>query len=324
MTTPSRTALLLGGTGQDGAYLARHLLAQGYAVHVTGRGPAGAVPERLARLGIAGDVQVHSLALPDAKALRALLEQVRPDEVYNLSGESSVSRSFDDPEATYASIAVATEQLLHAVRALRPSTRVYMACSSEMFGDLGAARADERTPFTPVSPYGRAKAAAFQCVVTAREQWGLAACSGILFNHESPLRPPWFVTRKIVHAACAIKAGSRQPLELGDISIRRDWGWAPEYVVAMHRMLQQPTVADYVIATGTSHALEHLVDRVFAALDLDWREHVRTAPGLLRPAEIRANAANPARAARDLGWRAEVGMDELVQRLVDAERGGPL
>jgi GDPmannose 4,6-dehydratase len=220
------------------------------------------------------------------------------------------------------SIGIATLNVLEAIRFTRRPIRFYNAGSGECFGDTAGRKASEETPFRPRSPYAAAKAAAHFEVANYREAYGLFACSGILFNHESPLRPERFVTRKIVAAASRIAAGSGETLKLGNLRVHRDWGWAPEYVDAMWRMLQREAPADYVIATGETRSLEDFVRVAFEAVGLDWREHVASDRGLLRPTDIEANHADPSRAARELGWKANLRMDETVQRMVAAERAG--
>lgn len=315
-------ALIVGVTGQDGAYLARHLLALGYEVNGAARHVTGPALERLERLGVRERVRLHALSLPDAEGARALVERLRPTELYGLGGQTSVGASFLDPEGTHRSVGQGTLDLLEAVRLTGSATRVYTACSSEMFGERGAAPLNEEAPLQPLSPYGEAKVLALQHTRHLRRAYGLYACAGILFNHESPLRPEYFVTRKVVRAACRIAAGERTPLTLGDLSIRRDWGWAPEYVEAMHAMLQLAEPQDFVVATGRQHSLEDFVAQAFACVGLSWRAHVISDPALFRPREIRANVGDPSRAASILGWRARTGFSQLVERLVAAERGG--
>ena len=267
-------ALICGISGQDGAYLARLLLEKGYEVFGTSRDAQAADFHNLVSLGIRRSIYLESLALKDLRSVLQTLKTVRPDEVYNLSGQSSVGLSFEQPVETLESIAQATLNLLEAIRFMERPLRLYNACSSECFGDTGASVADEDTPFRPRSPYATAKATAFWEVANYREAYGLFACSGILFNHESPLRPERFVTQKIVAAACRIHAGSNEKLFLGDINIQRDWGWAPEYVEAMWQMLQQPQPDDFVIATGESDTLEEFVYHAFSSVGLHWRDHV--------------------------------------------------
>lgn len=315
----TKVALVLGATGQDGAYLARHLLRLGYVVHGTTRDAETSPRANLRTLDVAGRVTLHSVAPNDFRSVMQTFAAVAPDEIYNLAGQSSVGLSFQQPAETLESIATATLNMLEAMRVVAKDARFYNACSSECFGELHGVAADETTAFRPLSPYATAKAAAHWLVENYRRAYGLYACSGMLFNHESPLRPERFVTRKIVAAAVRIARGSGERLTLGDLSIRRDWGWAPDYVDAMHRMLQQPGPEDFVIATGESHSLEEFVAAAFAALDLNWEQHVTTDPGLLRRAEIAHNVGNAARAAERMGWRAGAAMPEVVRRMVAAE-----
>jgi GDPmannose 4,6-dehydratase len=228
-----------------------------------------------------------------------------------------VSLSFEQPIDTFNSITVAALNLLEAIRFAGRPVRLYNACSSECFGDTGDASAQEDTPFRPSSPYATGRAAAFWAVANYRQAYGLHACSGILFNHESPLRPERFVTRKVVAAAKRIAGGSRERLTLGTLSSVRDWGWAPEYVDAMWRMLQQPTARDYVVATGEAHSLEEFVAEAFGALGLDWRAHVDIDAARGRPADPRAVRGNPKRIGEDLGWRATTRMTGLVRKLIE-------
>jgi GDPmannose 4,6-dehydratase len=244
--------------------------------------------------------------------------KIEPDEVYNLAGQSSVGLSFEQPVETLESIATGTLNLLEAIRFTGAPIRFYNAGSSECFGDIGDRAADEMTPFRPRSPYAVAKAAAFWEVANYREAYGLFACSGILFNHESPLRPQRFVTQKIVAAACQIAQGSSQQLHLGNLSIVRDWGWAPEYVEAMYLMLQQETPDDYAIATGESYSLEEFVAQAFAAVGLNWHEHVVTDSSLLRPTDLAISRGNPAKAKKKLGWQAQYKMQDIVRMMVEA------
>lgn len=313
-------ALIIGVSGQDGAYLAELLLGKGYEVFGTSRDANLSEFGNLARLGIRDRVRTLSVAPNDFRSALTALSQVEPDEVYNLSGQSSVGLSFDQPVETMESISIATLNLLEAIRFTRRKIRFYNAGSGECFGDTGGRPADEDTPFRPRSPYAVAKAAAHFEVANYREAYGLFACSGILFNHESPLRPERFVTRKIVAAACRIAGGSTERLRLGNIRVKRDWGWAPEYVEAMWRMLQRDRPEDFVVATGETRSLEEFVGAAFEAVGLEWRAHVDVDPALYRPADIEGNFANAEKAARLLGWRATVGMAEAVRRMVGAER----
>jgi GDPmannose 4,6-dehydratase len=258
------------------------------------------------------------MALNDFRSVLQALIKVEPDEIYNLAGQSSVGLSFLQPVETLESISVGTLNLLEAIRFTGKPIKLYNACSGECFGDIADA-ADENTPFRPRSPYAVAKAAAFWEVANYREAYNIPACSGILFNHESPLRPARFVTKKIVSAACRIAAGSRERLTLGNIAIQRDWGWAPEYVEAMWLMVQQEVPDDFVIATGESHSLEEFVDTAFAQLDLDWREHVVIDPALFRPTEIAISRGNPRKSRETFGWQAKYKMKDVVALMVKDE-----
>ncbi len=313
-------ALIMGVSGQDGAYLAELLLGKGYEVHGTSRDANLASFANLERLGIATRVKKLSVAPNDFRSVLNVLVEVEPDEVYNLSGQSSVGLSFEQPVETMESISIATLNVLEAIRFTKRKIRLYNAGSGECFGDTRGKAADEDTPFRPRSPYAVAKAAAHFEVANYREAYGVFACNGILFNHESSLRPERFVTRKIVAAAYRIAHGSRERLRLGNIHVKRDWGWAPEYVIAMWRMLQQPTADDFVVATGETHSLEEFVASAFAEVGLSWRDHVDVDPALFRPTDIEGNYASPQKAARVLGWQATVGMAEAVRRMVQSER----
>ncbi|KKI99041.1 GDP-mannose 4,6-dehydratase [Prochlorothrix hollandica] len=314
-----KTALISGVSGQDGAYLARLLLGKGYKVYGTSRDAQMSSFGNLERLGIKGQVTLLSMALSDFRSVIQVLSKVHPDEIYNLAGQSSVGLSFEQPVETLESITTGTLNLLEAIRFIDRPVRFYSAGSSECFGDTGNHPADEQTPFRPRSPYATAKAAAFWEVANYREAYGLFACSGILFNHESPLRPQRFVTQKIVAAARRIAQGSGERLELGNMAVQRDWGWAPEYVEAMYLMLQQDAPEDFVIATGATSALEDFVASAFASLGLNWQDHVVSNPALFRPSDIAMGRANPAKASQILGWKAKINLEEVVRRMVANE-----
>lgn len=316
-----KTALITGITGQDGAYLARLLINKGYSVIGTSRDAQMAYFHGLGALGIRDRVRIESMALNDFRSVLQVLRKVAPDEIYNLAGQSSVSLSFELPVETLESVSVGTLNLLEAIRFMDRPVRIYNAGSSECFGNTGFDSADEETPFRPRSPYAVAKAAAFWQVANYREAYGLYACSGIMFNHESPLRPERFVTQKIVAAARRIASGSKERLELGDTSIMRDWGWAPEYVEAMWAMLQQGRAEDYVIATGETRPLTYFVEKAFACLGLDSREHVSSNAVLRRPTDIPVSRANPAKALQGLGWKASQAIDDVVRMMVDGSHG---
>jgi GDPmannose 4,6-dehydratase len=309
-------ALILGIGGQDGGYLAKFLLGKGYEVYGSSRDVHLMSGRGLHALGIADRVSLRSMAINDFRSVLTVLAEVQPDEVYNLAGQSSVGLSFEQPVETMESLAIGTLNVLEAIRFLSPTTRFYNAGSSECFGDTGDTVADETTAFKPRSPYAVAKATAFWQVANYREAYKLHASSGILFNHESPMRPERFVTRKIVAAACRIAQGSKELLTLGDIDIHRDWGWAPDYVEAMWAMTQQPQGGDYVVATGRTVSLGYFIERVFAELTLDWRDHVRSNPKLFRPSDIRHSHGNPARAQAVLGWRHQLEVEDVVREMV--------
>jgi GDPmannose 4,6-dehydratase len=313
-----KTAFICGISGQDGAYLAQLLLQRGYRVAGSSRDAQISSFANLHRLNLRQQVEVESVALTDFRSVLQALIKVEPDEVYNLAGQSSVGLSFQQPVETMESISIGTLNLLEVIRFLGKPIKLYNACSGECFGDIPDA-ADETTPFRPRSPYAVAKATAFWEVANYREAYQIFACSGLLFNHESPLRPARFVTKKIVAAACRIAQGSGEKLRLGNIAIRRDWGWAPEYVEAMWLMLQQEKPDDYVIATGESHSLEDFVTAAFAQVGLDWREHVSIDPGLFRPTEIAVSRGNPEKSRRVLGWQARHRMADVVRMMCQDE-----
>jgi GDPmannose 4,6-dehydratase len=317
-------ALICGVTGQDGAYLARLLCDRGYEVHGTSRAIERASLGGLVAVGVRDRITMHAMAPADFGSVVDTLACVQPDEIYYLAGQSSVALSFDWPLQTMRSISDGTLNVLEAVRKLGSHARMFAACSSECFGHAGVQAADESTAFRPCSPYGIAKAAAYWHVSSYRDGYSLFACSGILFNHESPLRAERYVTQKVVAAACRIAAGSNETLVLGDLDIARDWGWAPEYVEAMWRMLQQREPRDYVIATGETYPLQAFVERAFERVGLDWRRHVRVDPGLARPSDPRVSRGNPHRAANELGWSARSRMPDVVDAMIAARRSVPV
>jgi len=305
-------------SGQDGSYLAAHLLGLGYTVVGTSRDAQASRFDGLTRLGIRDRVTVESMSLVDFRSTMQVLSRTQPDEIYNLAGQTSVGLSFNQPVETFESIVIGTVNLLEAIRMLGRPIRLYNAGSSEMFGNTGDVPAGETTVLRPCSPYGIAKATSFWQIAQYRQAYKIEACSGILFNHESPLRPERFVTQKIVAGACRVAAGEQDVLSLGDLSVRRDWGWAPEYVVAMHRMLQMETLQDFVIATGQTTSLEDFVREVFASLGLDWRKHVVRDPALTRPSEILSGQADTSHATARLGWTARSRMKDVAQMMVEA------
>lgn len=316
-----KRALICGISGQDGSLLARLLLDKGYEVVGTSRDAEMSRFDNLVQLGIRDRVKCRSMTLNDFRSVLQVLTEVQPHEIYNLAGQSSVGLSFMQPVETLESIAHATLNLLEAIRFLGQPTRLYNAASGDCFGDTSAAQpATETTPFRPRSPYGVAKAAAYWEVANYREAYGLFACSGILFNHESSLRPSRFVTRKVVQAACRIAAGAAETLQIGATHVKRDWGWAPEYVEAMWLMLQQDAARDFVIATGETHSLADFIAATFTAVGLDWRQHTETDATLLRAADITESHADPSLARVSLGWQARTRMGDLVGLLVAEEK----
>ncbi len=314
-----KKALICGISGQDGAYLAQFLLNQGYTVCGTSRDAQISPFQNLVYLGIKDQIKLESMSLTDFRSVLQVLTKIQPDEIYNLAGQTSVGLSFGQPVETLESIATGTLNLLEAVRFLGAQIKIYNAGSSECFGDTGNVAAEETTPFRPRSPYAVAKAAAFWEVANYREAYGIFACSGILFNHESPLRPERFVTQKIVAAACRIAQGSQEKLYLGNMSIQRDWGWAAEYVEAMYLMLQKKQPDDYVIATGESSSLELFVTSAFAAINLDWHDHVIVDSSLLRPTDLAVGKGNSIKAKIQLGWEAKYKMQDVVRMMVNAK-----
>jgi GDPmannose 4,6-dehydratase len=315
-----KKALICGVSGQDGAYLAHLLLDKGYKVCGTSRDAQMSSFTNLVRLGIRDRLELASVTLTDFRSVLQILVKFQPDEVYNLSGQSSVGLSFEQPVETLESISVGTLNLLEAIRFIKAPIKLYNAGSSECFGDTKGKAADENTPFQPRSPYAVAKSTAFWQLANYREAYGLFACSGILFNHESPLRPERFVTQKIIGAACRIAQGSSEKLHLGNIDIQRDWGWAPEYVEAMYLMLQQPQADDYVVATGESHKLEDFVAIAFETLGLDWQELVVSDRSLHRPTDISIGTGNPTKAKEKLGWQAKYKMPDVVKMMIAARQ----
>jgi GDPmannose 4,6-dehydratase len=317
----SKTALICGVSGQDGCYLAQLLLKKGYSVWGTSRDAQGAAFGNLKALGILNQVKMLSMVPEDFRSILMAVKRSAPNEIYYLAGQSSVGLSFEQPAETIQSIVIGVLNMLEACRMSDHEIRLYHAGSSECFGDTGILAANEETPFRPRSPYAVAKATAFWEVANYREAYSLFACTGILFNHESPLRGSRFVTRKIVQAACSIAAGSRERLRLGNIEISRDWGWAPEYVDAMWRMVQQPNPDDFVIATGKTHRLGYFIELAFGACGLDWREWVDVDRSLFRPTDLKEGHADPSKAARVLNWYAHTSFEDIVHRMVAVERG---
>lgn len=311
----SKAALICGVTGQDGAYLAQLLLSKGYKVIGTSRDAEASTFSNLDKLGIKSQVTLTSMSLNDFRSVLQVITKYEPVEIYNLAGQTSVGLSFSQPVETMESISAGVLNLLEAVRFTNKKIRVYNAGSGEAFGDTGDEPANEETAFRPRSPYAVAKAAGFWQVANYREAYDLFACTGLLFNHESPLRPQRFVTQKIINGAKEIAAGNLKDMVLGNLDITRDWGWAPEYVEAMWMMLQTSHADDYVIATGRSHSLEKFVEKSFEPYGLDWKKYVQIDKSFFRPLDIQISKANPSKAHEKLGWKANVSLDEIISKM---------
>jgi len=314
-----KTALIYGVSGQDGAFLTKLLLAKQYRVIGISRNATNSSFANLKKLNVFDKIEIISSSIHDFRNVIKVLSDYKPDEIYNLAGQSSVARSFDMPFETFESISIANLNLLEVIRMLKISVKLYNAGSGDCFGNTHGNPATEKTPFNPRSPYGVSKAAAYWQVANYREAYDIFACTGILFNHESFLRPEHFVTKKIVKAACRIAQGSSEKLSLGNINIERDWGWAPEYVSAMWLMLQQDQPDDYIIATGSTFSLKAFIDAVFTHLKLDWQEHVRIDEQFMRPTDIQSIRANPAKAEKLLHWKAKYDALDVAEMMVDAQ-----
>jgi len=319
LSKKNKVALIIGVSGQDGGYLAKLLLEKGYEVHGTSRDHEVSHFGNLVKLGIRDRVKVTSMVTSDFRSVLTALQKAEADEIYNLAGQTSVGMSFAYPVETFDSILIGTMNLLECMRLLRHPIKFYNAGSSEVFGNTKKP-ATETTPFHPRSPYAAAKAAAHYAVTNYREAYGLFACTGILFNHESPLRPARFVTQKIISTAVRIANGSKEKLTLGRLDIRRDWGWAPEYVDAMWRMLQQKKPDDYVVATGEEHSLKQFVAETFRQLGLDWRKHVVSDRKLFRPSDIERSCGNASRARRKLGFRPKIRFKKIISALIQRDQ----
>jgi GDPmannose 4,6-dehydratase len=313
-----KKAIITGITGQDGSYLAEWLLEQGYEVHGVVRRSSTENFERIAHLS--GRIQLHQADLLDQLSLIDVLRRVKPVEVYNLAAMSFVPTSWQQPVLTGEFTAIGVTRVLEAIRLLDPQgIRFYQASSSEMFGKVRETPQSEATPFYPRSPYGVAKVYGHYITVNYRESYGMFACSGILFNHESPRRGLEFVTRKVTNTVARIKLGLANELRLGNLEARRDWGFAGDYVEAMWRMLQHDRPDDFVVATGETHTVRELVETAFAQVDLDWQKYVVQDPALVRPAEVDLLIGDASKARRELGWRPRVNFAELIRRMVESD-----
>ncbi|GBC82172.1 GDP-mannose 4,6-dehydratase [bacterium HR10] len=312
-----KRALITGITGQDGSYLAEFLLEKGYKVYGIVRRTSTTNLERIAHLE--GEIELIYADLLDENSLIHALKVAEPDEVYNLASQSFVPASWSQPVLTGEFTALGVTRLLDAIRVVNPRIRFYQASSSEMFGEAREVPQNEQTPFHPRSPYGVAKVYGHWITVNYRESYGMFACSGILFNHESPRRGLEFVTRKVTHAVARIKYGLQRELRLGNLEARRDWGYAKDYVEAMWLMLQQDEPDDYVIATGETHSVRELCELAFSYVGLDYRDHVVVDPSLFRPADVNLLVGDASKARRRLGWEPKVRFEELIKMMVEAD-----
>lgn len=314
------TAIITGITGQDGAYLAKFLLGQGYKVYGTFRRVSQPNFGRLERLGVLEDVELIPFDLLDQSSMIEALRRVQPDEIFNLAAQSFVGASFEQPVATGEITGLGLTRLLDSVRLVCPEAKFYQASSSEMFGKVQAVPQDESTPFYPQSPYAAAKLYAHWVTVNYRQAYKLFACSGILFNHESPLRGLEFVTRKITYSVARIYHGLQEKVSLGNLDARRDWGYAEDFVEGMWKMLQQPRPDTYVLATGENHSVREFAERAFAVMDMDWQQYVDVDESLLRPTDVQTLLGNPKKAVETLGWDPQkTPFDELVGMMVESD-----
>jgi len=313
----NKTALICGVSGQDGSYLSKFLLEKGYDVWGTSRDAQGSGFSNLVTLGVKKEVKFLSMVPEDFRSVLVALRKSQPDEVYYLAGQSSVGLSFEQPAETIQSMTLGMLNILEASRMMDKRVKIYHAGSSECFGDTEGVPANEKTAFYPNSPYAVAKASSFWLVNNYREAYDLFACTGILFNHESPLRPQRFVTQKIVKTAKDIAKGSKDKLVLGRLDISRDWGWAPEYVEAMWLMLQHDTPEDFVIATGETNSLEDFVDVAFRKVGLDYKEYVEQNEEFMRPKDLSINRADPSKAKNLLNWQAKYKMHDVIEFMME-------
>jgi GDPmannose 4,6-dehydratase len=313
----NRTALITGITGQDGSYLAEFLLEKGYRVFGLVRRNSTVYFERLSHFQ--DEIELLPGDLLDQNSLITAIQQSQPCEIYNLASQSFVPTSWNQPVLTGEFTALGVTRMLEAVRLVNPRIRFYQASSSEMFGMVRETPQNEGTQFHPRSPYGVAKLYGHWITVNYRESYGMFACSGILFNHESPRRGLEFVTRKVSHGVARIRLGLQKSLKMGNLEVERDWGFAGDYVEPMWLMLQQDTPQDYVIATGTTHSVSNLLEVAFAHVGLDYRQHVEIDPALIRPAEVHHLLGDSSRAARELGWKPKTSFEKLIKDMVDED-----
>ena len=314
---PGKKIIIFGVSGQDGSYLAKLLLSKGFKVYGTSRDAEVQKFSNLKILGIKERISVVSVAINDFGSVFQCIKNISPDVIYNLASQSSVALSFSQPHETMESIELGTLNILESIRLYGKEIKFYNACSSECFGDTGEKKADEKTPFNPLSPYAVSKAAAYWMVKNYREAYGISACSGILFNHESPLRQDRFVTKKIINAAVDISKGKNKTLNLGNIDIVRDWGWAPDYVEAMWLMMENNISEDFVVATGISKSLKDFLSISFEYLNLNWKNHVSIDENLYRPTDISKNIGNPNKIKKELGWKAKYSFHEMIKEIIE-------
>jgi len=320
----AKKAFITGITGQDGSYLAELLLSKGYEVHGIVRRASTFHTTRLDHIKFGPDERKERLFLhygdmTDSSNLNRVLEKVQPEEIYNLAAQSHVQISFEVPEYSAEVDGIGVLRLLDAIRETKLKTRFYQASTSELFGKVDEGRQSERTPFYPRSPYAAAKLFGYWIVVNYREAYNLFACNGILFNHESPRRGQNFVTRKVTSGIAQILAGKTDHIDMGNMDAQRDWGYAPEYVEAMWKMLQAESPVDYVIGTGRKHSVKEFIELAFAYAGLDWRKFIRQDPRFLRPTEVDVLQADPSKAVKELGWQPKVGFEELIMVMLDAD-----
>jgi GDPmannose 4,6-dehydratase len=319
-----KKALITGISGQDGSYLAEFLLSKGYEVHGIVRRASTFHTTRLDHIKLGHDERrerlfLHYGDMTDSSNLNRVLEKVRPDEIYNLAAQSHVQISFEVPEYSAEVDGLGVLRLLDAIRETKVKARFYQASTSELYGKVSQPRQDEKSPFYPRSPYAAAKLFGYWTVVNYREAYGLFACNGILFNHESPRRGENFITRKITLGIAQILAGKLDHITMGNMEAKRDWGYAPEYVELMWKMLQARRPVDYVVGTGEQHSVQEFIEAAFTYAGLDWRKYVRTDPRYLRPTEVDELCADPTRAAKELGWSPQVKFKELIRVMLDAD-----
>lgn len=318
----TKKALITGITGQDGAYLSKFLLEKGYHVYGAYRRTSIVNFDRIERLGIRNQIELISMDLTDQGNIIRLLQKIQPDEVYNLAAQSFVAVSFEQPVTTGEITGLGVTNLLEAIKMVNPKIKFYQASTSEMFGKVQAVPQNEKTPFYPRSPYAVAKLYGHWMTINYRESYGMFACSGILFNHESPLRGLEFVTRKITNTVAKIKLGLEKELRLGNLEAKRDWGYAPEFVEAMWLMLQQGKPDEYVIATGETHSVKEFVEEAFYHVGLDWHDYVVVDPSFYRPAEVDLLVGDSTKARQKLGWQRKTTFKDLVKLMVEADIEG--